>query len=168
MKRFQIVWRLLIDEIVQPVGKKQVGVAAPDHGGNRFRIVPGKIMLGERGTEAPQDISVIFARQGIAVILTMPCDKDLPRIARRNDGDPGRFRHGEKLQMGMFFYVLRLNRGIAGVRHIKVLVEAPQKRMIGVKRPVAENTRHFGRKRMLWNAVVEVKPGLSAPADMQC
>lgn len=142
-------------------------MAAPDHGGDRFRIVSGKIMLGEGGADSPQDISVIFARQGIAVILTMPRNKDLPRVTRRNNGNPGRFRHGEKLQMGMFFYVRRLDRGIAGMRHVKILIEPTQKRVVGIERPMPKNAGHFSRKRMFGDTVMEEKSRLSPPAYMQ-
>ena len=71
---------MLIDEVIEPIGKKQVGVAAPYQRRHGVGIIAGEIILREGRMNASGQIPRIFIGQGVAVIFAVTGDKDLPGI----------------------------------------------------------------------------------------
>ena len=85
MQGFQIIRRLLVYKVIQPIGKQQVRVAAPYHRRDCLRVVAGEIRLGKRGVDAAQDIPMVFHRQGIAVVFAVTRDEKLACLLYTSD-----------------------------------------------------------------------------------
>ena len=87
-----VVGGLLIDEVIEPIGKKQVGVAAPYQRRHGVGIIAGEIILREGRMNASGQIPLIFIGQGVAVIFAVTGDKDLPGILG-GDNRPVSYTH---------------------------------------------------------------------------
>ena len=70
-----VIGGVLVDHVVEPVGKEQVGVAAPDKAGCLVGVVIWKIVVRDLDIKSFVHIPLIFVCKGIAVVLRVPCDK---------------------------------------------------------------------------------------------
>ena len=81
---FNVVRCCLIYEIVQPVGKKQIGVRPPGNYRLLARIVIREIVFRNVNFKSLLLIAKVFVFQRILVILRMSRDKDLLALACGN------------------------------------------------------------------------------------
>ena len=82
MQLGEIIWRRLIDKVVQPVGIQEIRVAPPPHERYGLWIIIGKVVLRNRGVETAGDIPEILQLQRVPVILAVPRYEHLPSILR--------------------------------------------------------------------------------------
>ena len=81
----QIVGGRLIDKIVEPVGVKQGGDAASDHGRRERGVVVRKVVARDLNVDALVDVAEILVGEGLAVILGVTGDEHLSARAVAND-----------------------------------------------------------------------------------
>ena len=70
-----VVWSILVDDIVEPVGKKQIGVAAPDKAGRLIGVVVWEIVVRDLDVKPLVHIPLILVCKGVAVVLRVSGDK---------------------------------------------------------------------------------------------
>ena len=163
----QIIGGFLIDIVVQPVGKKEIGVAPPpDHrlpGG----VVPG-IVVGRHGDGQPLvPVPPVFVRQGVAVILRVSGDEYLPSAFRHGCIDSSLVREREDFQLRLAQHCLSVTLCIPGMRNIEDIIKTTEKHRITVNYPMRENTEKLSIKPLLTYTEMMIKPRLSGPADME-
>ena len=81
---FNVVWSCLIYEIVQPVGKMEVGVRPPGNYRLLGGIVIREIVFRNVNFKSLFLITKIFVFQGILIILGMSRNKELLALACGN------------------------------------------------------------------------------------
>ena len=73
----QIIRRLLINVVVQPVRNKQMCVAAPRKRGCLLVVVIREIIVRHFGVQTLIDVAEVFLRQRVAVIFRVARHKEL-------------------------------------------------------------------------------------------
>ena len=81
--RAQVVGRILVDVVVQPVLIQQVCVSTPAEERRLLGVVVGVIVLWHRDGQALADIPLVLGVQRVLVVLRVAGDEDLPSILDR-------------------------------------------------------------------------------------
>lgn len=97
---------MLVNIIIEPIGIKQIGMAAPGERGQCGGIVSRKVILRHLGMQTLIDIPKIFIGQSIAVVFRVPSDKELTAALICYNGNAGGPGGGQNNQILMFLNIL--------------------------------------------------------------
>lgn len=167
MYRVYVVGRGLVDIVIEPVGIEELAGAAPAHHGGLGGVVVGEIVRGHGDGQSLLHIPQVFPGQRVGVVFRVPHHKKLPGILCFHGKDAGLRGVGDQLETGGGQNIAAAHLGIAGVGGIKAVVKAPEERGGGLEHLVVEHAEELLGQLVLGNAVMEVKPRLGAPADVQ-
>ena len=106
-----IIWCGLVYEIVQPVGKQQVGVTSPGHLYAFGWVVIAIIVLGHGDGFAFAQITYIFVVEGEWTVFAVSGDVKLAAFAAYNEVYAGFGRLGEDAQFGYLGDILTAHFG---------------------------------------------------------
>lgn len=126
----EIVWRGLVDVIVQPVGVEEICVRAPQIERQLRRIVAGEIVERHGGGKPFVRIAAVFQREGFRVVFGVSGHKDLAAAVRGDNIDAGPVAERDQLQLLMRQNVGDRNLGMARVRRIKAVVKTADERKL--------------------------------------
>ena len=144
-----IVWRHLINIIIQPVGIEIVGCRPP--GKQRFvpGIILGVIIPGHFNRKSFGKIPLVLRVQGDPVIFRMAHDKDLPPVLGHSQEQSGFFGFRQDGKPWILADSLQGCLGVAGMRSQKYVVKSPDQRDLPVQDPMPEDAEYLVVKRGL-------------------
>jgi hypothetical protein len=136
----QIVWRDLVDVVVEPVDEQQVAMAAP--GGARFilRIALREIVMRQFRTEASFHIAEIFIRQRVSIVFRVSGYKSNTFIFAGKQVGIALFCFGQNLQIRVVADQCRREIRIAGVRSKEDIIKTACQQRVGMKDVVLIHT----------------------------
>lgn len=111
----QVVGRLLVDIVVEPVRVEQVGVGAPGDQGLLGGVVVGEVVARQGDGQALGLVALVLVLEGIGVVLRVPGDKDVLAVAGGGQVHPGLRGDGQDLQVRHGGDVLGAHLGMAGM-----------------------------------------------------
>ena len=152
----QLVGRLLIDVVIEPVSEEQVAMSTPALGWNLLRVVIGEVVARDFDGESLVEITEVLVLECVAVILGVTHDEDLATIIRDGDIGASLFRIGQEPQFGTILYVLAAVACVARVRSAEDIVETTHERHTEIRDLVMENAKHLLGQSVLVNPVVVV------------
>ena len=158
--------RHLVDIVVQPVGEEQVGRGNPLHI-DLFAGIVGKVVLGRSHLHALAEVAQIFVFERIAVVLGVPGEEDAAIVPGFDDRaarlfgvcEHGQFIAGVDLLIG--------DKGMAGMGNIEGIVQPLEQGIVLHELFMRVDAEDLLREELLFQAVVIIEPGLSAPADIE-
>ena len=83
-----IIWRFLVNVIVNPIGIEQIGVSTPGNDRRIVGIVIPIIVLRQIHIITNIPVALIFIIKRVGRILQMTRDKELTAIPRHHHADP--------------------------------------------------------------------------------
>ena len=162
----QIVRRVLVDVVVQPVGVQQVAVGAPAEQRVARGVVVGVVVAGDIDGLARLDVALVLGVEGVLIVLGVADDEDLPPGLGRKQHRPGDVALGQDAQVGAGVDGGTVQPGPTAVRGIEHLVKAAHQRVRGPRHAVLKHAEHFFWQMHLGNAKMIVQPGQRAPTQV--
>ena len=135
-----VIRRCLINEVVQPVGKQQIGMASPAHHRLLGIVVIAEIVLGKIDGQAQVLIPEILVFQGILVVFGMAGNEDLPALPAGNGIHPRLRGRCQDPQAVYLLYILPPHRGMAGMGDPEPIVKPTQQNGPAVLHFMLEHT----------------------------
>lgn len=123
-----IVRRLLIYVVVDPVAIEEVGMGAPCHQRFLSWVIVEIIILRQFHVVALAHVSLILLVQGVRGILQMSRHEEFPATTSHHDAHSALRRLGDDVESWHFLDVLTSHLGMAAVWHIEDVVEATEDR----------------------------------------
>ena len=158
--------RDLVHIIVEPVCIKQIGRARPRHAHFAARFI-GKIVVRRTDGQSLGDVPLVFTAKGVAVILHVPRQKDLFVVLGFCDGQTRRIRFAQHDEIADALHILEVHRGVAGMRDVKDIVNAFEKRIVLFDAlAVRKHAEQFFGKQIFLDAVMIIQRRLRTPADV--
>ena len=160
----QIVWRDLVDVIVEPVSEQQISVAAPGRPGRVLRIVFWEVVVRDIRVKARLEISEKFGLEGIVKEFGMARDKGDKFVTGEQVRIPV-FRFSEDLKIGIIADQLRREVCITGVRREERIVKTARQQRMRVQDMVFVYAREFFGAGLFRNTVEDIQCSLNRPTD---
>ena len=139
----QVVGRLLIQEVVQPVGKQQVGVRPPGVDGRLGGVIMREVVARHLNGQPLVKIPPVLITQGVPVIFRMAGDKNPPAVLVAYQIDPRLRRGGQDIQFRAVGHILFKDFRVAGVGRQEPVVEPPHQWMLRDKIVMLKNAEHL-------------------------
>ena len=122
----------MINIIVQPVGKKQIGVRAPVINRLLAGVVVWKIVERQRHLQTVIDVALIFVAQGIEVVFRVAADEKLFAFLVADNMNTGLGRYRQHTQLRPPDNGFRVRLRMPGMGRKIFLVKAAEKPRFGV------------------------------------
>jgi hypothetical protein len=135
----QIIRRLLINVVVQPVCNKQMCVAAPRKRGCLLVVVIREIIVRHFGVQTLIDVAEVFLRQRVAVIFCVARHKELAPALFGDDMHARKVGERKYNELVVLFDVVKVNLRVARVRRKVIVVKAAHQGVIRVQHMVIVN-----------------------------
>ena len=162
------VRRLLVDVVVEPVGKEQVRDAAPAHDGLLRRIVIGIVVLRDLRMHTSLLVAVVLLLERQRVVLCMARDEELALLEVGDGVDAGiPLGLRQDCELRHLLDVLAVVLRMARVRHEELIVEAAEELLVLDAEVMLVDAEDLLWHLVLRDAVVVVEAGLRAPADVE-
>ena len=116
----------LVNEIVEPVGEEEMGMASPMVDGHLLGIVVGEIVLGNGNIQPLGNIAEVFGSKSARVVLAVTGHIKEAALLGAYNVNAGFIGLGKDLDLVALFDVLTANLRMSGVRRHKVFVKAAQ------------------------------------------
>lgn len=114
-QRLQVIGRILVNVIVQPVFIQQVGVGPPAEQRRLGRVVPRVVIAGGRNIQPLVPVTPVFGIQGVLVVLRVSGDKDLSPVLDAQQVRACRIALRQDAQLSAGIDVLPADPGMAAV-----------------------------------------------------
>lgn len=124
----QVIGRFLIDHI-DPIGVKQVSIAAPLEAGLLTAVIVGIVKFRLLRVKALVFVTDEFILQGISVIFKMAHDKDMAHVARTADVDAVFGAAAQHFKARVSVDLIVIDTGITRLGNEVAVIKAAQERM---------------------------------------
>ncbi|MNT50568.1 hypothetical protein D3C72_1874940 [compost metagenome] len=139
----QIVWRDLVDVIIEPVGKQQITVAAPGCSGRVLRIVFREIIVRHFRAQACFNIAEKLACQRMGIVFRMTRDKGNTLVPAGKEISIAIFRLGQDFQIGVIANERGREISIARVRCQEKVIKTARQQRVGMQNMVFVDARQL-------------------------
>ena len=120
--------RLLIDIIVQPIGKQQIGMTPPTDYRTKGRIIVAVIIIRYMNRQTLALVPYILIIQGRGRILLMTGDEEFTSSTSHGHIDTRFIALGKQHQLRHLQDIFPADLRMTAMRHIELIIEAPENR----------------------------------------
>lgn len=162
-----IIRRLLVNVVVDPVAIEEIGMGTPGDEGFLVRVVVIIIVLWQIDIITLAHVTLVLLVEGVRRILQVTGDEELTAATSHHDADTALRRLGEDIQARHLLDVLTAHLGMAALRHIEDIIEATEDRLRWVERLLLEDAKHLLLERILRHTVEMIQSCLRTPTDIE-